>query len=349
MLTISPRLMAILTLPCMSLGAQEIAKDLSLSGWVDSSFTATATNADAKLSTTDFAASGLLRVGWQANERISATVAMRSNPDQKDVFELSEAYGTVTTNEQWSFSSGKSYGPFGYYAAEPTGLNTVQDALSVELYTINPTGVWATWKPTERWTITPVVAQQFTEPERNRKASISPGLDVAFAPTDMLTLNGEVFVDPSAGGVADANDSRGDLWYASFNMEYSQEPVTAVAEIIYQMVENAGSDNTKDQDQLGWAAFVTYQLPDTPFPMSVSAQVSQLVLAETRDDLTLLTANTVAKNTATLGQLALLTNPLESTAFGLNFEAFVRTDDAGGTTKKETSYGGAVEGLYVLE
>ena len=347
--TISPRLLAILTLPCVSLGAQEIAKDVSLSGWVDTSFTATATDAEGKLSTTDFAASSLLRVGWQANERISATIAMRSNPDSNDAFELSEAYGTVTANDQWSFSSGKSYGPFGYYAAEPTGLNTVQTALSVELYTINPTGVWATWTPTEQLTIMPVVAQHFTEPERNRPASVSPGLDVAFAPTETLTLNGEVFIDPSAGAVADANDSRGDLWYASFNLQYSQEPLTAAAEIIYQLVENAGSDNTKDQGNLAWAAFMTYQLPETPFPMSVSAQVSQLVLAETRDDLTVLTATTVAKNTATLGQLALLTNPLESTAFGLNFEAFVRTDDAGGTSEKETSYGGAIEGLYVLE
>jgi hypothetical protein len=349
MSTISPRILAILTLPYVSVGAQEIAKDLSLSGWVDSSFTATTSDADGAASTTDFAASSLLRVGWQAHERISATIAISSNPDNDDVFELSEAYGTVTANEQWSFSSGKSYGPFGYYAAEPTGLNTIQTALSVELYTINPTGVWATWTPTAEWTIMPVVAQQFTEPDRNRAASVSPGLDVAFAPNETWVFNGEVFIDPSAGALAAANDSRGDLWYASFNLQFSQEPWTAAAEIIYQLVENAGADNTEDQGNLTWAAFVTYQLPETPFPMSVSAQVSQLVLAETRDDLSVLTANTVAKSTATLGQLALLTNPLESTAFGLNFEAFIRTDDAGGTAEKVTAFGGAIEGLYVLE
>lgn len=346
--TISPRLLAIFTLPYVSLGAQEIAKDLSLSGWVDTSFTASATDAKHKNSATSFAASSLLRVGWQANERISTTVAVRSNKDNNDAFELSEAYGTVTANEQWSFSSGKSYGPFGYYAAEPTGLNTIQTALSVELYTINPTGVWATWKPTEQWTIMPVIAQQFTEPQRTRPASLSPGLDVAFVPNDVWGFNGEIFVDPSAGAV-DAVDGRGDLWYGSFNLQFKQEPITAAVEVIYQLVENAGEDSSKDQGNLAWAAFTTYTLPDTPFPMSITAQVSQLLLAKTRDDLELATAATVEANSATLGQLALLTNPLESTAFGLNFEAFIRTDDAGGTAEKETSFGGAIEGLYVLE
>jgi hypothetical protein len=348
MLTISPRLMAILTLPCISMGAQEIAKDLSLSGWVDTSFTATGTDSDTDVSTTDFAASSLLRVGWQATERISATIAVRSNADNNDAFELNEAYGTVVANDQWSFSSGKSYGPFGYYAAEPISLNTIQTALSVELYTINPTGVWATWTPTAQWTIIPVIAQQFTEPQRARSASLSPGLDVAFAPNDVWGFNGEVFVDPSGGAIADANDSRGDLWYGSLNLRFKQESITAAAEVIYQLVENAGEDNTKDQGNFTWAAFVTYALPETPFPMSVSAQVSQLVLGKTRDDLTLTTANVVEEKMASLAQLALLTNPVGSTDFGLNLEGFYRSDDAGGTSKEVGSYGVAVEGLYVL-
>lgn len=51
---------------------------------------------------------------------------------------------------------------------------------------------------------------------------------------------------------------------------------------------------------------------------------------------------------ATKAQLALLTNPLVVSQFGLNLDLFYQIDDASGDTEEITPYGMAVEGLNIL-
>ena len=339
--------------------AEEIAKDLTLDGWVDTSFTGTTSDADGVPSTTSFGNDALLRIGWKPIDRIVATAAVRVDGEGR--MSLSEAYGSVEALDGLTISGGQSYGPFGYYAAEPTGLATVTQALSTALYTVNPVGVWATYAINDKVTVTAIVADTYFDANKaNRPASVSPGLDLGFNPTSEICLDWEAAVDPN-GGPVDSDGAQGNTYYASFNAQYQRDAITAAGEILYQVVQNNGSSPDHDQRNLGWAAFVTYAFPDAGIPLAVTAQLSGLSTGATAatagsfalDPATGLVvldgnASTGEKTTATKAQLALLTNPLGAPQFAVTCEAFYLNEDPGGDADRVNAYGVALEGLYVL-
>lgn len=326
--------LGLLALSVSSASAQEIAKGVTLDGYVDAIGTAEMGNEKFGNSTTDFSSEAVLMVGWAPTDRISAKVATRG----QDEWAIVEAWGSVKATDQLSVAAGKSYGPFGYYSPYATGINFVTGVLSTKLYTVNPVGAWATYTVNDKVSATFIVADTFFGGNKaNRPASVSPGLDVVFGPTPEISLNLELALDPN-GGVENA-DGTGDVYYASVNGQYKKDAITAAAEFLYRVTENAGE--TTDDDLSDWsaAAFVTYAIPDMAIPMAVTAQVSAFDEGET--------AALTDGRTSIKGQLALLTNPLQVSQFGLNYELFYTTIDNGGSENKD-SYGLAVEGLYVL-
>ena len=331
-------------LSATSASAQEIAKGVTLDGYVDVIFTGTTNDTDEankEPSKTDFSSEGVLMVGWAPTDRISGKISTRSG-NATDTLNVVEAWGSVKATEQLTVSSGKSYGPYGYYSPYATGVNFVTSVLSTKLYTVNPVGVWATYTASDKLTATVIVADTFFGGNKaNRPASVSPGVDVVFTPVPELSLNLELAADPNGSSTAATDGTAGDVYYASLNAQYKKEAITAAGEILYQVVENNGEViGEDDQANLSFAAFVTYALSGTPFPMAVTGQVSGWMLGDTGG------ADTATS--ATKGQLVLLTNPLTVSQFGLNYELFYLSEDKGGNSDKINSYGVAVEGLYVI-
>lgn len=356
--------LGLVALSASAASAQEIAKGVTLDGYVDTVGTATLGNDEFGSSTTDFSSEAVLMVGWAPTDRISAKVSTRTgSADTGTSLDLVEAWGSVKATDQLTISSGKSYGPFGYYSPYATGINFVTGVLSTHLYTVNPVGAWATYTVNDKLTATFILADTFFGGNKaNRPASVSPGLDVVFNPTSELSLNLELAADPN-GGSPDTDGAAGDVYYGSVNAQYKKDALTVAGEFLYQVKQNAGEDADSDQKNLAWAAFVTYAIPDMKIPMAVTAQVSGF-----KDGATTGTAITgpfaldpatgavtgtetavdVDKINSTKVQLALLTNPLTVSQFGLNFELFYQTTDNGGDSEKINSYGAAIEGLYVL-
>jgi len=353
-------------LSATSASAQEIAKGVTLDGYVDTVFTATSndTGKDTKkadgtvqgvtASSTGFTSEGVLMVGWAPTDRISSKLVARSGDGFQTTgtkgsgaLVITEAYGSVKATDQLTISTGKSTGPFGYYSQYATGVNFVTGVLSTKLYTVNPTGVWASFAPSDKVTATFMVADTYYNSNKtNRPSSVSPGVDLVFNATPELSLNLELTLDPNGGGlekesIGDAKGARGSAYAGGFNLQFKKDAITAAGEVIYQVLENQGKVlGDDDQKNLSYAAFVTYALSGTPFPMAVTGQVSGWTLGDTGGDDT--------STSATKAQLALLTNPLTVSQFGLNYELFYQMDDAGGKSDKINSYGVAIEGLYVI-
>ncbi len=352
--------LGLVALSVTAASAQEIAKGVTLDGYVDTVGTATRGNDAFGGSTTDFSSEAVLMVGWAPTDRISAKVSTRTGTaDAGSSLDLVEAWGSIKATDQLTIATGKSYGPFGYYSPYATGINFVTGVLSTHLYTVNPVGAWATYTVNDKLNATFILADTFFGGNKaNRPASVSPGLDVVFAPTPEVSLNLELAADPNGG--AEGDDGAGDVYYASLNAQYKKDALTVAGEFLYQVKQNAGEDTDSDQKNLAWAAFVTYAIPDMKIPMAVTAQVSGFKDGETAPtagtfavdpDTGLVVAGpgtTGDKHTATKAQLALLTNPLSVSQFGLNFELFYMTEDVGGDSDKINSYGVAIEGLYVL-
>ena len=341
--------LGLVALSATASSAQEIAKGVFLNGWVDSIFSTTATK-DAP-TTNDFGTASDVKVGWNVNDRVSANINMRSDYEFS-AFVPAEVNATVKATDQLSISAGRSYGPIGYYAAEPTGLLTVNTALTTALYSINPSGVWAVYTPTDKVTITFEIADGFyngdgasgkplsvnghTDPN-----DVSYALDVVYNPTAEISLNLEGYIDPSAGG-DDADGNPESVYQIGANAQYKNADLTAGGEFIYQSVSNYNAPG-EDSNNYAWAAFISHTLPVTAFPVAATLQVSQHVQDKSN------AGAGVFAGTESKVQLDLLTNPLNSSQFGLNFELFYDNQDpkASGVDSID-SFGFALEGLFVI-
>jgi hypothetical protein len=164
---------------------------------------------------------------------------------------------------------------------------------------------------------------------------------VVFNPTAEISLNVEGYIDPSAGG-DNADGIPESVYFVGANGQYKNDKLTAGAEFIYQSVSNFSSVG-QDSGNYAWAAFLSHVLPVNAFPIALTGQISQHL-----QDKSKLSAS-VAAGTETKAQIALLTNPLNSSQFGLNFELFYDNKDPKVSGVDSTdSFGGALEGLFVI-
>ena len=351
--------LGLIALSATAASAQEIAKGVTLDGYLDTIATATTNDSGTSNktpSTTDFSAEAVIKVGWSlADGKINSLVSTRTTNDQGSLA-LAEAYASIKATPEVTVSAGKSYGPFGYYSGYATGLTTINYALTVNMYTVNPVGAWLAYAPNEKVTVTGILADGFsgqnnfnpaTTPSVNgaykfngaaykasKAGTVSPGVDIVFNPSPELSLNVEGYLDPSAG-------VDGAIYFGGFNIQFKKDAILAAGEVLY-MVNEGGKDGKSDSSSLSWAAFVTYTLPaDAPFAGAVTGQLSQYSPSKT------LTADS---DTMTKVQLALLTNPLTISQFGLNYELFYVMDDKNNNVANKSldSYGVAIEGLFVI-
>ena len=136
--------------------AQEIAKGVTLDGYVDTIFTGTTNTGSNQASrdvasTTDFKATAVAKVGWTINDKARTMFSLKSTDDNDtNTVTLYEGYGTFTAADGLEISAGKSLTPFGYYSGYATGLPTVTTSLTqANLYTGNAVGAWASYNVNE--------------------------------------------------------------------------------------------------------------------------------------------------------------------------------------------------------
>ncbi len=370
--------LGLVALSATAASAQEVAKGLFIDGYVDTIFTGSTFSADGTNSTTDFTSEGVLKVGYNIGDKVKAVISTRTL-DSADKFGLYEAYGTVDAGNGITVSSGKSTGPFGYYSAYATGLTTINYALSTKLYSVNPVGVWATYTANDKFNATIIVADGLAgnggingKPahavaDASASNNVSPGIDFVLNPTAEVSLNLEGYIDPNAGAQK-ADGTVGSITTVGFNAQYKKDAWLVAGEVIDRSTANAGESDGDSFNELAWAAFVTYTIPNTKIPMAATLQLSQYLSGKTTSagnanflfdpatGTSVVNPNYVAAGTAidsdslTKIQAALLTNPTGSSQFGLNLEVFYTIDGKNNNAddKVDTSIGAAVEGIYVI-
>lgn len=347
--------LGLIALSATAASAQEIAKGVTLDGYLDTIATATTNDSGTSNktpSTTDFSAEAVIKVGWSlADGKINSVVSTRTTNDQGSL-KLAEAYASVKATPEVTISAGESYGPFGYYSGYATGLTTINRALTFNMYTVNPVGAWLAYAPNEKVTVTGILADGYSKQDVNaplnptyqangaafkagKAGTVAPGLDVVFNPTPELSLNVEGYLDPSAG-------VDGAVYFGGFNIQFKKDAILAAGEVLYMVNEGGGQTIKDDQSSVSWAAFVTYTLPaDAPFAGAVTGQLSQYMPDKTA---------TTDRDTITKAQVALLTNPFTVSQFGLNYELFYIMDDKNNNVANKSldTYGVAIEGLFVI-
>jgi hypothetical protein len=362
--------------------AEDKASAVSFAGWVDtilnysSSDTVGVTDLagtakDETGGTLAFSAVGSIKTMWKVTDALSAKINLWFDPGA-DGLNMREAYFTWAFNDNLSWTMGKYIDHIGWLSAEPTGLYTVNASLIgyTSTYGNDVIGTYLNFAPKD----SPfsgsfhVVNGYYTDTDAdntglfagrdpNREnTDMGFGLDLIYAlPDNKGSINLEFAYDMHSGDDAsgDLPDNAaggnfgGDVFLAGLNATVTPTaPLLIGAEVQYLTYDEsesaAGVDGADAADRLQFMVLGNYKLT-TATPMSVSAMV-QYVQVE-------FDAAAQPETESRLGvSAALLTNPLGSSNFGLNFEiGFFDVTDADGVAGADSDgLALAVEGLVTF-
>ncbi|GDY12973.1 hypothetical protein LBMAG53_18510 [Planctomycetota bacterium] len=291
-----------------------------------------------------FYAQGSLKVNWTVTDKLTAKLNAFINPGPNSAVNLREAYFTYNLGSGVSWSMGKYIDHMGWISAEPTGLYVINASLIgyTSLYGNDVVGTAVSFSEKE----VPVsgsihitngyysAADQYSRGTNSSDSlgreniDLGYGLDLVITPVEAFSANAELAFDPSTaagGGV-----KGGAMYVVGLNATAKTSGLTIGLEGMYAAKQKdssptAGKVDGTDMSRYQANLLVNYAIPDTKFPVSVSVQgqyirtTNKIVVAgggqgggatSTEDK-----ATTLAQ-----GTLALLTNPLKDTNFGLNAE-----------------------------
>ncbi len=322
---------------------------LKLSGWVDTTFTASDTTDD-KVKATNMDTGFYAKASLKAEvtfEKVRVYTNLWIDPDFAQL-QTREAYVALTLPNSLTLTTGKYINHVGWLAAEPTGLFTVNAS------TIGYTGAYGNDVVGAKlnWASTMIDVQvdinngyfslgdeksRSTAPQGRSRSGLGYGADVVVRPpVDGLSMNVEWAYDQTSG--AAAGTTGGDIWQVGFNATYagkdtkieSLKPITVGLEYIYRKAmgssTTAGTDITRNQDSAEWNQgmfLINYVLPadKLPFPMALTGMVQYINRATgTTQGVGPTLANETGTSRATEFALALMTNPFKVSNLGVNFE-----------------------------
>jgi hypothetical protein len=341
-----------------------------------------------------FSAAASLKANWKVTDALTARVNLWFNPSddatEVDVvglgpaagstnangLNLREAYFAWALNDTVTWSMGKYIDHIGWLSAEPTGLYTVNASLIgyTSTYGNDVIGTSIAVAPKD----SPISGSfhltngYYTTsdalnggPSDNREnTDLGFGLDLIYnLPQDLGSLNLEFAYDMHSdlNPVTDGDGvvgMGGDVFLVGLNATI--KPAKAVligAELQYQMLGEAddegldgatGDTDGTDADRLQGLILVNYTIDGAPVPMSISGMIQYVQVEPGFDD-----SETESRIG---GAVALLTNPLNSSNFGLNFEiglydvsdSFVEFDGADAVYEDDTGFVVSVEGLVTF-
>lgn len=355
---------------------------VSFEGWVDTIFALSDDDTDDVDTTAKdeeslalrFSATASIKANWKVTDALSARINLWFNPSDNVVdgdetnangLNMREAYFAWALNDTVTWSMGKYIDHIGWIAAEPTGLYTVNASL------IGYTGTYGNDVIGTSIAVAPkgspfsgsfhVTNGYYTSsdalngaPSDNREnTSLGFGLDLVYAFEDKASLNLEFAYDIESGFNADdgANgaDLGGDVFLVGFNATVTPvKPLLIGAEIQYLTIgqgeSDTGGDIGEDIDRLQGLVLVNYAIEGAPVPMSISGMLQYITID----------TGVSEDETRIGGAVALLTNPLTSSNFGLNFEIglYDVSDESDGATppvySDDNGFVVSVEGLVTF-
>lgn len=367
-------LMALTSAPAL---AADVMPNVSFEGWVDTILSIsdddrddnTTTAKDEESLSIGFSSVASLKANWKVTDALSARVNLWFDAETSEVW-MREAYFAWALNDSVTWSMGKYIDHLGWIAAEPTGLYTVNASLIgyTSTYGNDVLGTSIGFAPKDspfsgsfhvtngyytsaaafNGYIGADIADPDGDPRQGREnTDLGFGLDLIFdLPDDKGSLNLEFAYDMHSDGLNNAADELGgDVFLVGFNATVTPtKPLTIGAEIQYLMLseaEDTGGDIAdSDASRLQGMLLANYAIEGASVPMSVTGMV-QYVTIDTND---------VEDETRIGGAVALLTNPLGSSNFGLNFEVglYDIADEGGTAGADDTGFVVAMEGLVTF-
>ena len=347
-------LAAVTAAPAM---AADAVPAVSFSGWVDTILAISDDDTDDTIGGKDdesatirFTSQASIKANWKVTDALTAKINLWFDPGS-DGLNMREAYFAWAINDTVTWSMGKYIDHIGWLSAEPTGLYTVNDSLIgyLDAYgnDVIGTSIGVAPKDSPISGSFHIVNGYFTgsdalngDPSTEREnTDLGFGLDLIYElPNDMGSLNLEFAYDMSSGqpdptgyslGNAPAGGIGGDVFLVGFNATVKPvKPLMIGAEIQYLAIgesETAGGTEVVDSDisRIQGMLLANYAIEGASIPMSVTGQLQYITID-----------NNSADDETRFGlAVALLTNPLGSSNFGLNFEVgFYDVSDFGGTT-----------------
>jgi hypothetical protein len=360
--------------------AEDKAPTVSFNGWVDAITSySTATDAEKDDTTTAkdengdsllFTSAASLKAHWNVTDKLSAHVNLWFKPEFNDV-QMREAYFSWAINDTLTWSMGKYIDHVGWISADPTGLFTVKnshigylspygnDVIGTNLaFAAKDVPVSGSFHVTNGYYSAEAATNDDSKVGRDN-TDLGLGLDLIYTlPNEMGNINFDLAYDmhsdPGSNTTNPGNDYGGDVFLVGLNATVKPiKPLTIGAEIQLLSTDDGetatGGDIKNGSDRTQGLLLANYALEGTAIPMSVTGMIQYVSI-----DFNNTTASPESEER--LGfSLALLTNPLTSSNFGLNYElGFYDISNEGGvktTSGNVTDYDGivvSVEGLVTF-
>jgi hypothetical protein len=364
-------LAAVTAAPAM---AADAAPAVSFAGWVDTILSFSDSDADdVGTSAKDeskgalgFTSQASLKAMWKVTDKLSAKVNLYFDPTTDGTgLTMREAYFAWSINDAVTWSMGKYIDHIGWLSAEPTGLYTVNASLigyASEVYgnDVIGTSINVAPKGSPFSGSFHITNGYYTEADAsnadlfagrnsdNREnTDLGFGLDLIFnLPENKGSINLEFAYDMGSDkNVNGANDLGGDVFLVGLNATITPvKPLLIGAEIQYLTAGKGedvnGADVGEDDKRLQGLLLANYAIEGASVPMSVTGMIQYVTID-----------SGAADDESRLGlAAALLTNPLGSSNFGLNFEVgyFTESDRNGTAGNDRKGVEVSVEGLVTF-
>jgi hypothetical protein len=376
--------LAIVTLTSTAGFAADAAPAVTFSGWVDTvlqfsdddttdnSTILGVTGKDEAAGALRFSGAASLKAAWKVTDKVSVMANLWFDPGSSAV-NMREAYFTWAFNDSLSWSMGKYIDHIGWISAEPTGptfLFINADTIGYrQVYGNDVLGTALNIAPKDSpvsgaihitngyFTGGDGSSTNYTSAtsDNRENSDLGFGLDLTFKlPNELGSINAELAYDIHSGdtdylgGPTPAADGLGgDV--LMFGINATIKPVKIVtlgAEFMYLTVgesENAaGVSQNNGIDRMQFLLLGNVAIEAAPVPMSVSGLVQFISIDHDAPALT------ETEDRMYVG-VALLTNPVTSSNFGLNFEVgyWDKTgiDGVAGAAGENNGLTVAVEGL----
>lgn len=344
--------------------AADVMPAVSFEGWVDTIFTISDDDQDDVATTAKdeeslalrFSAQASIKANWKVTDALSARINLWFDPDASEVT-MREAYFAWALNDTVTWSMGKYIDHLGWLSAEPTGLYTVNASLIgyTETYGNDVIGTSIAVAPKDspfsgsfhvtNGYYTAIDATNNGPSDNRENTDLGFGLDLIFVVGDKASINLEFAYDMASDTNAGGDDLGGDVFLVGLNATVTPiKPLMIGAEIqmmsVGQGETDAGADIGEDSDRLQGLLLANYAIEGASIPMSVTGMLQYVTIDN----------NAAEEETRIGGAVALLTNPLNSSNFGLNFELgiFDIADEGGSPGVDDNGFVLSVEGLVTF-